>query len=611
MRDLDKREILKNDFLVIYGDLISNVPLAPALAAHKKKRTEDKNCIMTMVLRQSYGVSNQNMETPVFICDSRSSRCLHYESIKPDSDDNFLLLDAEVLKQPEIEIRADLLDCGIDICTPDFLALWSDNFDFQTPRDNFLYSVLKDYELNGKKIFTHVVDEHYVKRVASLQQYAAITKDVIGRWAYPLCPDTNLLHYQNYHLKRNQVYLDENLQLARSCNIKKKSIIGAYCRIGKNTTIINSTIGPHCDIGDNVTIEDSFIWSNAVIGSNTTIKQSIVAERARICANCTLEPGALISFDVIIDKDITVKGTSKITRAKRPTDPIHFSMRDVKLVGESGIGYAYTPEDDEDESEDSHLLHNSLAPSIYNLASLSLSQESISVFSDESDSDSGSIANGAPTPLSMRDRSAASSFVSADAEHDNDDDPGAAAAAARAAHDFHHEAGSSLLEALQKSSPPSTVLLELNGLRLSTNASPHSMRRAVAHAFVKHIVALVGGGTSPKDAVEGTVGPHVEMWRRIVFDREADEKDDQADLLLCIQSELKAKNHGDAILSLMLHQLVHLDVVEAEGVEQWWNSEKSASTEEMRAVRAASQQLVDFLLEEDEEDEDDEESEEE
>jgi translation initiation factor eIF-2B subunit epsilon len=613
MRDLDKREILKNDFLVIYGDLISNLPLAPALAAHKKKRTEDKNCIMTMVLRQSHSVSSQNTGTPVFICDSRSNRCLHYESIKPHSEDTFLLLDSEVLQQPEVEIRADLIDCGIDICTPEFLALWSDNFDFQTPRDNFLYSVLKDYELNGKKIFTYIVDKHYIKRVASLQQYAAITKDVIGRWAYPLCPDTNLLHYQNYSLKRNHVYLDDNLQLARSCNIKKRSVIGAYSRIGKNAAIINSTIGPHCDIGDNVTIEDSFIWSHATVGSNTKVKQSMVAERARIGASCTIEPGALISFDVVIDDNITVNGTSKITRAKPSADPIDdLSMRDIKLVGKSGIGYLYTPDDDED-SEDNTLAYNSLTPAIYNLASLSLSQESVSVFSDDdSDSDSGS-ANGGPTPLAMRDRSAASSFVSADTEHDDDDDddPSTAAAARRAAHDFHHEASSSLLEALQKSSPPSTVLLELNGLRLSTNASPHSMRRAVAHAFVKHIVALVGSGTALKDAVEGTVGPHVEMWRRIVFDREAEEKDDQADLLLCVQNELKAKNSGDAILSLMLHQLVHLDVVEAEGVEQWWNGEKSGATEEMRAVRASSKQLVDFLLEDDDDEDEDEESEEE
>lgn len=301
MRDLDKRELLKNDFLVLYGDMISNFPIGPALEAHKKRRAEDKNCIMTMVLRKSHSqADSSHFDMPVFVCNPRQNRCLHYETIRANDDDRSLLLDEDTLKEPELELRADLLDCGIDICTPDVLALWSDNFDFQTPRENFLYSVLKDYELNGKKLFMHIIDDYYVKRVENLRQYASITRDVIGRWAYPYCPDTNLLQEQNYQLKRNQVYLDRKLNLSRSCKITAKSVIGANCKIGKNSIISNSVIGPSCTIGDNVTIENSYIWSHAIIKSGTVIKQAIVAEGATIGENCILEPGALVSFNVVI-----------------------------------------------------------------------------------------------------------------------------------------------------------------------------------------------------------------------------------------------------------------------------------------------------------------------
>src|ERR1700759_1026698 len=121
MRDLDKREILKNDFIVLYGDMISNLPLGPALAAHKKRRAEDSNCIMTMILRQSHANSNNShFDTPVFICDPKKNRCLYYESMKSNSEERFLMLDPEALNESEIEIRADLLDCGIDVCTPGF-----------------------------------------------------------------------------------------------------------------------------------------------------------------------------------------------------------------------------------------------------------------------------------------------------------------------------------------------------------------------------------------------------------------------------------------------------------------------------------------------------------
>jgi translation initiation factor eIF-2B subunit epsilon len=517
------------------------------------------------------------------------------------------MLDPEVLNEPEIEIRADLLDCGIDICTPEFLALWSDNFDFQTPRENFLYSVLKDYELNGKKIFTHIVDNHYVKRVENLRQYGAITKDVIGRWTYPLCPDTNLLQYQNYQLNRNHVYLDENLHLARSCTIRTKSVIGANCKIGKNTIISNSVIGTNCKIGDNVIVENSFIWSRAIIGSRSVIKQAVVADAARIGEGCILEPGALVSFDVVIDNGITVKGESRITRMRRKfdtTNEIEQAKTDQKVVGVDGVGSEFVPDEDDEAEEEHDFFNNSLAPNLlYNLSHLSISQESVSVFSDDETDTSSTGDNGGPITTSTRDRSTASSFLSIGSGADDDEDPASAAAAARAAHDFHHEASSSLLEALQRNSPPSTVLLELNGLRLSTNASPHSVRRAVAHAFTKHLAAMVTSGHPAKTAVNSTIPPHADMWQRIVFDHDVEDKHDQVDLLICIQNELKAKNDGETILFFLLQELVNLDVIEAEGVEQWWENEKSTSTEEMKAVRAKSKTLVDFLLADDDDDE--------
>lgn len=137
------------------------------------------------------------------------------------------------------------------------------------------------------------------------------------------------------------------------------------------------------------------------------------------------------------------------------------------------------------------------------------------------------------------------------------------------------------------------------------------MRRAVAHAFAKHLVTLVHAGTGAKSAVDAAVGMHAEMWRRTVFDRDSDDKADQADLLLIVQSELKSKREGETILFHLLQTLVQLDIVEAEGVEQWWGSEKSSAGPEMVAVRAKSKAVVDFLLADDEESSEEESEEEE
>ncbi len=52
------------------------------------------------------------------------------------------------------QVRADLMDTHISICAPSVLMLFSDNFDYQTLRRDFVPSVLAEEEL-GNKLFIH------------------------------------------------------------------------------------------------------------------------------------------------------------------------------------------------------------------------------------------------------------------------------------------------------------------------------------------------------------------------------------------------------------------------------------------------------------------------
>lgn len=49
MRIIDQKDVIKSDFVLVSGDTVSNMDLAPALAAHRQRRAADKNAIMTMV----------------------------------------------------------------------------------------------------------------------------------------------------------------------------------------------------------------------------------------------------------------------------------------------------------------------------------------------------------------------------------------------------------------------------------------------------------------------------------------------------------------------------------------------------------------------------------
>lgn len=58
----------------------------------------------------------------------------------------------------ELQIRSDLLDCHVDVCSPEVLVQISDNFDYQDMRQDFVANEAANHEL-GNKILAHVVPD--------------------------------------------------------------------------------------------------------------------------------------------------------------------------------------------------------------------------------------------------------------------------------------------------------------------------------------------------------------------------------------------------------------------------------------------------------------------
>ncbi|KAL4774168.1 nucleotide-diphospho-sugar transferase [Aspergillus nidulans var. acristatus] len=585
MRDLDGKHLITGDFLVVSGDVVSNLPIDGALAKHRERRQADKNAIMTMILREA-GRNHRTKASsvsPVFVVDPTKDRCLHYEEIDHrSSESSRLTIDAELITTfPEIDIRQDLIDCNIDICTPDVLSLWSDSFDYQTPRKQFLYGVLKDYELNGKTIHTHIIEDHYVARVRNLKAYDAVSKDVISRWAYPLCPDTNLLPGHNYELRKGTLYQEQDVTLARSCVVGRRTVIGQGTSIADRSTVKDTVLGRNCKVGKDVTLEGAYIWDNAVIGDGTTIRHAIIADDVVIGKNCTVEQGALVSFGVKIADDVLVNEGRRITNATREEDD-NPPASDPKIVGEGGEGYEYVPYDEDDD--DDEIASNASSGLIYNMAKLSLSTDSISTLSSEISDYGGSRSGSFATSVS----------------DDEDQDS-----------HFVQDAAASVFDSLRDGVTSDVVQLELVSLRMTANASDHEVRRAVTSAFMKRVAQLMEGGQGARDAVHDIFSKYHEIIERALFDRDTDAKPDQVDLLIQFQQDLVHRPRGETVLLFLAKELYELEVVEEEALEQWWADERSTSTEEMRKVRAQTQQFIDWLAEAEEEESSEEEEDEE
>ena len=168
--------------------------------------------------------------------------------------------------------------------------------------------------------------------------------------------------------------------------------------------------------------------------------------------------------------------------------------------------------------------------------------------------------------------------------------------------DFHHEATTSIVDALQKGDDADTIQLELQGLKLSSNAEDKQVRRAVAVALVKRIAGLVDSGVSPKDAVSKTIPPNKLIVQRCVSTGR-DEYSDQTEFLLYLQTATLRRPQGAKILLHVCTTLAHNDLIEAEGFEAWWEDPRSSASDELQAVRQETKPLVDVLVGDDDDDE--------
>ncbi|KAM0551995.1 hypothetical protein ACHAPJ_008103 [Fusarium lateritium] len=598
LRDMDKRSLVDGDFILVHGDLVSNIMLDGALAAHRKRRETSAANIMTMVLRSGGEDDHRtkpNGITPIFVVDTKTQRCLHYDEMNPLTSDRYMSLDPAVLDElsTEFEIRSDLIDAQIDICTPEVLALWSESFDYELPRRNFLHGVLKDWELNGKMIYAEICEEGYAARASNLQQYDAVSRDVLDRWTYPFIPECNIVPKQSYQRHIHGVVAEHGAFYANDAKISN-SIIGRDSNIGSGSTITNSIIGRDCKIGANVVLVDSFIWDDTTIEDGARIQRSIVADSAVIGKNSTISEGSLISFGVSVSENATLPKDTAVSCVDFEGNPL---TPDTTLLGSGTNAAAFKdPEDEDIDDEDPSQLQKSL---LYNLSQFNISTSTVSTLSSEISEDSQDMGH---LSVGTSGRSRLSSFAS--------DDAGDKLA-------FHNDAVHGLVDALRAESGDfDSAKLEFMGLRLANDASDAMMRRAVATAFARRAVELMTpeyGSLEPSKAADRALVARrgaTKFINEVGIGGEDDNEAEQTEFIIALQ---KALTHAQGpeqsrvgiLLAALLQKLYSIDILEEESILGWWENERAVDGEGMAPLKEKCRVLVEWLQNAEEEDDED------
>lgn len=570
MRDLDQKQLITGDFVCVSGDVVSNFPITKALKAHRQRREKDKNAIMTMLLRERKESDQRHRDQilPTFVIDPTKNRCLHYEESAPEA--SFAVhVDPEMLKSPELDIRQDLIDCHIDICTPDMLSLWSDNFDNQKPRKDFLFGVLKDYELNGKTIHTYLIEDYYANRVADLTAYASITRDLQYGVARSLVLSNNI---SGTHFKRlrHNVSKEEDVIIQPPTHIGSGTILGAGTSIGRGSTIRKTVLGHRCQIGKQVVLNSAFIWDDVMIGSNVRVTRAIIGGEAFIGDNCIIEEGALISFGV------KIPANTRIAAGRRVVRSVSFSQ-----ANDTQKSMTLDDQEDQEDSDNDLEYDATWARSFYRKTDFNNSVSSLA-------SDASEISEQT---------SNAGSRSQSFATHASDEDIGER---------FVHDTAAILFQRMQEGRNADDMQSELMGLRFSGGADGSQVQKSVAMALTKFIHSEVAGGASAEKATRKTL----EQYRHLIRRENATQTvDEQVVFLLEAQMDLSKRREGTKIMPYFVKDLYDLDVFEDEDVFNSWYEDDRSQEPDIASVREAAKPFIDWLAQAEEESDDEEDGE--
>lgn len=600
MRDLDNRGLITGDFILVSGDLITNMEFDKALEVHRQRKKDDKDHIVTMCLSKATQFHKSRSHEPAtFIFDKSNDRCLYYQDIPLASskEKSTIDIDPELLEDvDEFVLRNDLIDCHVDICSPHVPAIFQENFDYQYLRRDFVKGVLSS-DLLKKHIYAYITDE-YAARAESWQTYDAISQDLIARWCYPLVLDSNILKDQTYTYESQHIYKEKDVVLAQSCKIKKNTAIGSGSKIGEGTVIENSVIGRNCQIGSNIHIKNSYIWDAVIINDGTSINHSIVASDVQIGSGVTLEDGSIVGFNVIIDDNAIIPVGTKLSanpvqkRHQFLDSNNHIDYSDdseehddefdqlqdredtaetsysKELVGKNGRGFLYdsdSDEDDEDESSDKHICNTM----VYRDDAIYLSDTSIS----------------SATHKHRKRRTMSMTSVYTDFENEDEEE------------DFEKEAVATVERAIENNHDLDTSMLELNTLRMSMNVSYHDVRNASVIAILRRIYHFVATQTlGPKEAIVKVL----QQWSPL-FKRQAFDNDEFVDLMNILMYRVLDQNFEkkDFILFHLYNCLYDLDILDEDVIYQWW--EVVDKSPEYDTVKVLVAKWIEWLKNADEE----------
>ncbi|TFK83474.1 nucleotide-diphospho-sugar transferase [Polyporus arcularius HHB13444] len=591
MRDIYTHQIITSDFVLVTGDLVSNVRIDEVVRAHKERRRTNKDAIMTIVVKEAGAVHRTRSRgvSGVYVLDPNTSECLHYEPVLGYPPASRVTIPREILAEhPEVEIRNDFMDCSIDVCSVEVPSLFQDNFDYGDIRRDFVYGVLTS-DLLMKNIYCYVAKDGYAARVADTRSYDAVSKDILSRWTFPLVPDNNHPGGHSYEHLRGNKYIakDNSVSLSRTCKIGNNTLIGSHTTIAENATIHASVIGQRCTIGAGATLRDAYIFDDTEVGEGCFVGGSIVGSHVKLGKGVRVPNGCIIADGVVIGEGARLRNFERVSKKRGASskavadgsdgddeddedselEEIEAHQEDAAtILGKDSNALVWprgSPADDEDELDEREHYNNLRLMRIGDDASdLELSDAGSNTSSDsETESESSSIHALSRTSsmtsvsgpsLSHSDLSAQTSAIHS-------------LSSAAAETEFRSEVAQSLERAFDEGHSVENAAVELKTLRMASNVPLRRVREAVVGAIVDRVPLVPGDASAQRTEIAKMVrrwGPLIDKIGGV----------DPVETIEALQYHCAAAGPRQGLFAQMLVALYQQDLVDEDDIRAWHKS---------------------------------------
>ncbi|KAH9680325.1 eIF-2B GDP-GTP exchange factor subunit epsilon [Citrus sinensis] len=611
LRLIYEQNVIHGDFVLISGDTVSNMSLTQALQEHKERKKKDNNAVMTMIIKKSKPSpitrqSRLGTDELFMAIDPNTKQLLYYED-KADHSKGTICLDKMLLAEnPSISLHNDKQDCYIDICSPEVLSLFTDNFDYQHLRRHFVKGLLLD-DIMGYKIFTHEIHSSYAARIDNYRSYDIVSKDIIQRWTYPYVPDVKFCGNRATKLERRGMYRALEIEQSRSAQVGSFTVIGYGTKIGSNSKISDSVIGEGCTIGSNVLIEGSYIWDNVIIEDGCELRHVIVCDGVIMKAGAVLKPGVVLSFKVVIGERFVVPAYSKVSLLQQPT--VHDSDEELEYadnssgtvefssiqgtadqsngemtsesseahkpkLGTGGVGYIWSICEGGQEEEWRH----SVAP---------IPEDKLTELSEAMDDDQELVTQDRTALSTSGELISDSNASEGDDNEDSKDDSVY----------FEKEVEATFLRAVEENVKVDHVILEVNSLRLSYNMTSADCAGAVFYSMMK--LAIKTPHSSASELQQNTANI-ITTWQKLLKSYLL-EIDEEIEIILKFEEMcLESAKEFSPLFARILHILYDKDILQEDAILRWADEKEGADESDKVFVRQ-SEKFIQWLREASEE----------